>query len=186
MSKDQEIFRVFINSVQKARDPAKEQREIMLVQNTMNTVLGQLSEQDRLYYSLEVDPGKLDQWLVVSCCDSLQRRLFEDRKAPYSASSTEDPLLAGTVMQATNALKHLRTLSTSTGLSPDDFIDAIRTTAPALIRLLTDRGRNHELPDQRWRDYLCGSNLPIAKNNASRPRLRSLSCRHGRSRESCY
>lgn len=139
MSKDQEIFRVFINSVQKARDPAKEQREIMLVQNTMNTVLGQLSEQDRLYYSLEVDPGKLDQWLVVSCCDSLQRRLFEDRKAPYSASSTEDPLLAGTVMQATNALKHLRTLSTSTGLSPDDFIDAIRTTAPALIRLLTDR-----------------------------------------------
>ena len=130
MSKDQEIFRVFINSVQKARDPAKEQREIMLVQNTMNTVLGQLSEQDRLYYSLEVDPGKLDR---------LQRRLFEDRKAPYSASSTEDPLLAGTVMQATNALKHLRTLSTSTGLSPDDFIDAIRTTAPALIRLLTDR-----------------------------------------------
>ncbi len=47
-------------------------------------------------------------------------------------------------------------------------------------------GRNHELPDQRWRDYLCGFNLPIAKNNASRPRLRSLSCRHGRSRESCY
>ena len=49
MSKHEEIFRVFINSVQKARDPAKEQREIMLVQNTMNTVLGQLSEQDRLY-----------------------------------------------------------------------------------------------------------------------------------------
>lgn len=104
MSKHQEIFRVFINSVQKARDPAKEQRQIMLVQNTMNTVLGQLSEQDRLYYSLEVDPCKLDQWLVVSCCDSLQRRLFEDRKAPYSASSTEDPLLAGTVMRKRAAI----------------------------------------------------------------------------------
>lgn len=139
MSKHQEIFRVFINSVQKARDPAQEQREIMLVQNTMATVLGQLSEQNRLYYSLEVDPRKLDQWLVVSCSDSLQRRLFDEKQAPYSASSTEDPLLAATVMQATNALRYLKKLSTSTGLSPDDFIDAIRTTAPALIRLVMNR-----------------------------------------------
>jgi len=139
MSKHQELFRIFVNSVQKARDPAEEHDTVMRLQRMMNTVLEPLAEGNRLRYFLEVDQHKLSQWLVVTCSDSLQQMLFDLQGSSSSSASAEDPIVDTSVMLAIDALKVLRHLSIQARLTPASLIEAIRTAAPGLIDLLTTR-----------------------------------------------
>lgn len=138
--RDQELFRIFVNSCRQPRDPAEEQRSVKILETAMNMVCAPLSKQHRLYYALEVDPETLDQWLVVRCHASLQRELFEQEEGPCSTIAGEDPVLEATVKQAIQpALMLLKAWSTQAPLSQDVFISTLYRHAPEYIGLLAKR-----------------------------------------------